>query len=160
MASKKLRESQVGSTKASVASDANDWMMKVVAEFERSFLVESSGLQENARIADLHKATVWAMVHTLIDSGMSSETLVERVGQAITELDPVDVKWSSKLNNRRLNLIDKLIQESITQAEKLELARLAAAMRQHVDSEQNLPMQGGRALHKRLLKAELKDQTH
>lgn len=160
MASKKLRESQAGSIKASVASDASDWLLKFVAVFERSFLYESSELQEVQGIADLQTATVRAMVHTLIESGMSSESLVERVEQTIIELDSGDLKWSSKLNNRRLALIDKLIQESITQAEKLELAGLTATMRKHTDSEQNLPMEGARAIHKRLLDAESKDQKH
>jgi len=128
--------------------------MKFVPDFERALVDESARLQEHTDITEFQNATV----RTLLDSGMSVESLTESVGQVLNDLDPIDAEWNSRRNKRRLALIDKQIQRSITPAEKLELARLTTAMRQHVDSEANLPIQGARALHKKLLAANVKDQ--
>jgi len=154
MADKKLREPCAGTKAASVGPDAKFWMMKFVPDFERALVDESARLQEHTDITEFQNATV----RTLLDSGMSVESLTESVGQVLNDLDPIDAEWNSRRNKRRLALIDKQIQRSITPAEKLELARLTTAMRQHVDSEANLPIQGARALHKKLLAANVKDQ--
>jgi len=160
MADKKLREPRAGTKVVSVGPDAKFWMMKFVPDFERALVHESASLQEHTDINEFQNVTVRAMLRTLLDSGMSVESLTEIVGQVLNDLDPIDAEWNSRLNKRRLALIDKQIQRSITPAEKLELARLTTAMRQHVDSEANLPIQGARALHKKLLEANVKDQGH
>jgi hypothetical protein len=74
-------------------------------------------------------------------------------------MSPPEATWSAESNRRRLALIDKQIQQSISLAEQLELARLTAQMRAQVDTEINLPLQGARAIHKRLLAVERKDSA-
>lgn len=160
MASKRLREPGRNAKPGVVDAEAQFWMMKFVPAFERAMLDESVELPRPSTISDLHDATIRAMLRTLMDSGMTPETFVEQVGQAFADLQPNETKWTPQLNKRRLALIDRQIQHSISLDEKLELARLTATMRQHVDSEENLPMQGARALHKKLLESSEKDPKH
>ena len=62
-----------------------------------------------------------------------------------------DAAWSSQKNARRLALIDKKIQQTITPKEAIELLRLTKQMRVHCDSEEMVPLEGARRLHRRLL---------
>ena len=58
------------------------------------------------------------------------------------------------MNQRRFALIDKEIQGSLTPAESVELAGLKSIVRDHVDAEANLSIDGARALHRKLLQLE------
>lgn len=55
-----------------------------------------------------------------------------------------------ELNKRRFELIDSDIQGKITPEERLELAGLTQRMREHLDSEINLPFKGAQKLHRYL----------
>jgi hypothetical protein len=85
---------------------------------------------------------------------MDFEPAAELLGQAVAQCRSVDIGWSDALNQRRFELIDKEIQGSLTPAERIELAGLTRSMREHVESETNLPMEGARALHANLLQLE------
>jgi hypothetical protein len=65
--------------------------------------------------------------------------------------EKADTVWNDELNAKRFELIDKGIQGSLTPAETIELAGLTRSMRDHVESDVNLPMTGARALHRKLL---------
>ncbi len=54
------------------------------------------------------------------------------------------------MNKRRFELIDGDIQGTLSRAEQIELAGLTQLMREHVDSEVNLPLEGARKLHRLL----------
>jgi hypothetical protein len=118
--------------------DARFWSLQWIPVFEQALLAESTHLRKPTEISDLYRLTIRAMLSTLIDSGMSAESFVDLVGQTLS---------------------DKQIQQSISLAEQLELARLTAQMRAQVDTEVNLPLQGARAIHKRLLATERKDSA-
>jgi len=74
--------------------------------------------------------------------------LLGRVG---VEVQSVETEWSDALNQRRFALIDKQIQGLLTPAESVELAGLTRMMRDCVESETNLPMEGAQSLHRKLL---------
>lgn len=158
MASKKLRETRSKGKPRSVDPNAEFWLLKFVPAFQRTFLDDSTELPQPGTISDLHDLSIRAVLSTLADSGMTPGAIIESVGRALNDLSPAQPAWNSTMNKRRFSLIDKHIQQSISLDEQLELAQLTAAMRQHVDSEANLAMQGARALHNKLLAADGKDQ--
>ena len=91
------------------------------------------------------------MFETFLDSGIDSEVIAETVGRVLLEQRPRSIEWNSSLNQRRFELIDKEIQETLGPAERIELAGLTGIMREHLESEANVPMEGAKALHRKLL---------
>jgi hypothetical protein len=135
-------------------ADADHWIRQFIKHFELHVLDASRHLPPGARVSESQRATARAILATYLDSGMEFEAAVELLGQAAVEWRSVNVAWSEALNERRFALIDKEIQGSLTPAESIELAGLTRTMRNHVDSEMNLPMKGARALHRKLLQLE------
>jgi hypothetical protein len=129
----------------------DDWIRQFIQVFERHVLDASRALPPEASVSESQVATARAILATYLDSGMDFESALELLGQAAVEWRSVDVAWSDALNQRRFELIDKEIQRSLTPAESIELAGLTRSMRDHVESETNLPMEGARALHQKLL---------
>ena len=68
------------------------------------------------------------------------------------------IDWTTELNQRRFELIDRQIQGTLTPEESIELAGLTQLMRDHVDAEAQFPIQGARELHRRLLDGEAEQQ--
>jgi hypothetical protein len=83
---------------------------------------------------------------------MEPETALETLGRIILEHKSPRLAWNDAANRRRFALIDKEIQGTLTAAESIELAGLTRLMRDQVDAEANLPMDGARRLHRKLLK--------
>ena len=52
----------------------------------------------------------------------------------------------------------KEIQETLGPAERIELAGLTGIMREHLESEANVPMEGAKALHRKLLELAAEDE--
>src|SRR5207245_9870800 len=100
-----------------------------------------------------------AMLETYLDSGMELESVMELLGRAGIETRTGEGGWSDALNQRRFALIDKEIQGLLTPAETVELAGLTRIMRDHVESEANLPIKGARALHRTLLQLDSTDES-
>jgi len=63
-------------------------------------------------------------------------------------------EWSDALNDRRIDLIDKDIEQTITAAERVELADLQRKAIVFRDQVAPLPMDGARQLHRRLLETQ------
>ena len=157
MASKKPRESDPESHGDSVSEHANAWIQQFVRELEENFLGASHSVPPDARVPDYQVATIRAVFQTLLDSGMDSESFVEAVGKVLIERRPGRIGWNSELNQRRFELIDREIQETLTPAERIELAGLTRIMREELDSEANLPMEGAKTLHRKLLETNVTD---
>ena len=89
---------------------------------------------------------------TLRHSGADDDEIANLFGRiAIEDVDLANEKvWSTKLNKRRFELIDGDIQGTLSRAEQIELNTLTQLMREHVDSEVNLPFDGARKLHRYL----------
>ncbi len=59
--------------------------------------------------------------------------------------------WSEEKNDRRRELIDKKIQQTITDEERTELQRLQHEAEVYLDREAPLPIDAARRMHKELL---------
>jgi hypothetical protein len=73
------------------------------------------------------------------------------IGQIAIEQQVASVAWTAELDHRRFALLDREIQGDMTPAERLELSGLTQIMRQHLDSETNLPLSGAKRLHRKLI---------
>ena len=136
-------------------SDVEDlWVRQFLKQFELNVLDATRRLPPNASASESQLATARAILATYRESGMEFESALELLGQAAVEWPSADVAWTDALNQRRFALIDKEVQGSLTPAENIELAGLTRIMREHVESEANLPMEGARALHRMLLQLE------
>ena len=158
MDSKKPPETELESRRASISEHANDWIRRFVQQLELNFVDTSLSLPPDAHVLDYQLATIRAMFDTLLDSGMDTESFAETVGRVLIEKRPGSIEWNSELNQRRFELIDKEIQETLTPAERVELAGLTGIMREQLESEANLPMEGAKALHRKLLELAVKDK--
>jgi hypothetical protein len=151
MASTKPHKSESVSHGDSISERASDWIRLCIKHFELNLLDTSRSLPPNASDLDYRIAAIRAMFETLLDSGMDAELFAETVGRILIEERPGSIQWNSQLNQRRFELIDKEIQETLAPAERVELAGLTRIMREQLESEANLPMEGAKALHRKLL---------
>lgn len=62
-----------------------------------------------------------------------------------------NIKWDERHNQRRIELIDKDIQETLTLQEGVELAQLTRSMRDYLQVHHPLEMEGTRKLHQKLI---------
>ena len=158
MPSNEPPEPETESRRDSVSEDASDWIRQFLKYVELHFL--DASLPCDARVAEYQDATIRAVIQTLLDSGMTRESVLEALGCAATQQGVDGGKWDSKLNQRRFTLIDKEIQGVLTPAESIELAGLTRIMREHVESETNLPMEGTKELHRKLLEWKATDESN
>ena len=153
MAVKKQPESDIGA----LSEPANDWLRQFLKHLE-IFLVETgSGLGPDS--ADYRLAAMRAVKRTFLDSGMAEEEVRGLLGRVAIENANASTKfdWNAELNMRRFELIDGDIQGTLNADEQLELAGLTQLMREHVDSEDNVPFEGARELHRRLADSDSAD---
>lgn len=148
MAVKKQPDSGAGE----ISEAANDWFQQFLKHLEIFMAETGRGLPADSEPAAFSLAAMRAVKLTLLDSGMDQDEIVNLFGRtAIEETGMLaEQPWSAELNKRRFELIDGDIQGTLNQAERLELAGLTHLMRQHVDSESNLPFEGARKLHRYL----------
>ena len=144
---------QPGSQKA-ISADTDDWIRHFIKVFELNVLDASRDLPRDAGVSESQVATARAILATYLDSGMEFESVVELLGCVAVEWRSVEAAWTDAMNQRRFVLIDRKIEGSLTPAESIELAGLTRIMRDHVESEANLPIEGVRALHRKLLQLE------
>ncbi len=156
---KKPPESEPLESREAIPADADSWIRQFIKRFELRILDASRDMPPDASVSESQVATARAILATYLDSGMEFESAVELLGQVAVERRSVDVAWSDALNQRRFALIDKEIQRSLSPSESIELAGLTRIMRDHVESETNLPMKGARALHQKLLQLKSKGES-
>jgi len=148
MAVKKQPESGAGE----LSETANDWFRQFVKLLELFIVETGQGLPPDAKVTDFRLAAMRAVRLTLVDSGIDDDEIVSLFGRVAVEDTnaPTKLEWNTELNKRRFELIDGDIQGTISQAEQIELAGLTQLMREQVDSEVNLPLEGARRLHQHL----------
>lgn len=147
----KLHESEQPASRPGIIADSADWIRQFIRQLELHALDASRDLPPGASISELRTATAQAILATYLDSGMEFESVAELLGRVAVEPGRVGNGWSDALNQRRFTLIDKEIEGSLTPAESIELAGLTGMMRDHAESEENLPIEGARALHRKLM---------
>ncbi len=148
MAVKKQPESDA----RELSEAANDWFRQFLKHLELFMVETGQALPPDAETAACRLAAMRAVKLTLLDSGMGSEEILNLFGRVALEDTnaPAKLEWNAELNKRRFELIDGDIQGTLSRAEQIELASLTQLMREHVDSEVNLPLDGARKLHRLL----------
>ena len=150
MVVKKQPESEAGE----LSEIASEWFQLFLKHLELFFVETGQGLPVDAKATDCCLAAMRAVKFTLLDSGIDDDEIVNLFGRVALENTnaPTKLEWNVDLNRRRFELIDGDIQGTLSRAEQIELAGLTQLMRERVDSEVNLPLEGARKLH-RLLSA-------
>lgn len=143
-----------------VSLAANEWLQQFIKHFELHFVEAVAGAASGPDILPYEQPAIGAVIRTLFDAGLGADAVFELFGQELQRLQGIADKWTPAMNQRRFELIDKDIQGDITPTEQVELAGLTRVMRHHVDSEMNLPLEGARALHRKLLQLHVTDQSH
>lgn len=154
MTTTRSHESETPASPGAISADTDLWIRQFIKQFELHVLDTSHELMPDASVSQSQVTTARAILATYLDSGMELESVMELFGRVALERRAVGASWSDALNQRRFALIDKEIQGLLTPAESVELAGLTRIMRDHVDSEANLPMDGARTLHRKLLHLE------
>lgn len=143
---------------------ANDWFRQFLKHLEIFMAETGQGLSSDAKTTDYSLATMQAVKLTLLDSGLDSEQILGLFARvALENADvPKKLQWTAELNKRRFELIDGDIQGTLNRGEQLELAGLTQLMREFLDSEVNLPLEGAKKLHRHLadLDSESTDSEH
>jgi len=143
---------QPDSNASELHEGANDWFRQFLKHLELFTVETGRRLRSNSDSADYQLAAMRAVKRTLLDAGMDNEGLQNLFGRVAIEGVGASqsIQWNPELNKRRFELIDGDIQRILTPAEQIELAGLTQLMREHVDSEKNLPFEGARKLHRLL----------
>ena len=146
-------ESQGRQEAESISSDAADWGRQFVKCLRLEYANLASELPTDATWPDFQQAMMIAVGRVLDESGATPESIARLWEEIADRLLPVDADaaWNREKNARRLKLIDRKIQQTITPKEAIELTRLTKQMRVHCDREEMVPLEGARRLHRRLL---------
>lgn len=156
MPTEKLPSKTTDPDGVAISEDQDVWSRQFLKHFEFSLLDAVARLPDQATLEEYQATTLQAVIETLQESGMGMAEFPELVAKALTAIHSTDApdaatQWNPAMNDRRIELIDLQIQQTITVPEQIELAQLTEAMRTVVDSEENLPMDGAKALHRKLL---------
>ncbi|MFG0265482.1 MAG: hypothetical protein ACF8AM_10075 [Rhodopirellula sp. JB055] len=148
-----------------ISDDQDFWSRQFLKHIELNLLDVIAGLSRNATQEEYQAATLQAVIETLQDSGMALIEFPSLAAKAIAKIQDQPpstnvTQWTPAMNARRMDLIDRQIQETITVPEQIELARLTEAMRTVIDSEKSQPMEGMKALHAKLLSIRDEEPGH
>lgn len=149
MAAKKLPEP--GST--STPEYASDWFRQFLKHLELEIADGGRELQAEPDSLECGLIALQAVHRTLLDSGLDQQQVAALFGRTVPKKlgGHVGAQWTAELNQRRFELIDREIQGTLGSVEELELAALTQLMRDHVDSELSLPLEGAKKLHRYLV---------
>lgn len=125
----------------SISSDTDLWIRQYIKLVELHLLEASRDLPPEPGVSESQEAAARAVFKTFLDSGLDLNAVVELLGRVAVEEHSRGAGWTDELNQRRFDLIDKEIQGTLTPGESLELAGLTRIMRDHVDTEANLPLE-------------------
>jgi len=141
-----------GAKPGTFSQHANDWLQQFLKHFELHF-IDACETQPptSSDLPSYQSVAIQAVLQTLRDSGLETEAILELLGQVAVKRSTGVTQWTAALNQRRFALIDKQIQGTLQPSEAMELAGLTSVLREHVESEINLPTEGAKALHQRLL---------
>lgn len=143
---------QPDSVPGKISEAADEWLRLFLKHLEVNLVEHAQRLNAESLLRDLSLETLRAVKLTLLDSGLPAAQLTELLGLVAFESAGTTetLQWNGQLNARRFALIDQEIQGALSDTDKLELVALTQLMRLTIDSEQNLPMEGARKLHRML----------
>jgi len=125
------RESEEPESQQAIWEDTDLWIRQFIKHFELDVVDATRDLPPDASVSDSQVATARAILAAYLESGMELESVVELLARVAVERRSVEAAWSDALNQRRLALIDRAIEGSLTPAESIELAGLTRIMRDH-----------------------------
>ena len=141
-----------------ISGDVESWKRLFVKSLQWEFTRAASQLMsEDLSSRDSQTAWRQAMLATVVDvlleSGGTTAELTRLLDENARRLSPrvETLEWTAEKNARRLKLIDKWIQHSLSADESVELERLTQQLRKHCDTEDLLPIEGAKELHRLLL---------
>ncbi len=148
MTVKKRPEASAGE----LCESANDWFRQFLQHLEIYMAETGQALRPDSESTEFCLAALRAVKLTLRDSGVNEDEILNLFGRIVIEEESAgnEPAWNAELNRRRFELIDGDIQGTLSRAEQIELAGLTHLMREHLDSEVNLPFEGARKLHRHL----------
>ena len=137
----------------SLASDAEEFGDLFIKHLEIEYSSIVSQLPKTATWTDCQRAMMTAIVKVLEESGVEIEKIPTLVTEVARSIPPVETRteWSTADNARRTQLIDKWIQRTLSTDEAAELEQLTERLRVHHDTEQMVPLEGARQLHRQLM---------
>jgi hypothetical protein len=138
-------------------SDAADWLNAFKKHFSIAFQDATSGMADQPANEELQRAAIVAMTTTLRDSGLSDDQMLIFLSDAFEAARVAAIEWTPELNQRRIELIDLDIANTISFDEKVELAKLTDALRESVNTDEAAPIAGARELHAKLKEMEQKE---
>ena len=144
----------VGLDTKSLFLEGRGWGRKFLTLVEDRFAHLLSNLPlSTATLADYQKAMTRAVFEEFRASGTNSEALAIWFEEFDRELGQggVESSWNEEKNSRRLGLVDKSIQQTLTADETIELGRLTAELRVACRREDFSQMEALRQLHGQLL---------
>jgi hypothetical protein len=138
---------------ASVFGSAKKWGRGFVERLETLFIDAASHLPPGADQADFRHAMATAFAVVLDWEGGNPEETKRTTGkrEKAALSAGTSEKWTSEKSARRLELIDKWIQQTLSPDESIELDHLTALLRSVFDTEEMVPLGGARRLHRQLL---------
>jgi len=153
MANDKSPESTDQHKASSISLDASDWGQAFITSLETEYTELASRLPPSATHTDFLRVMIGAVTGVVDDSGAAPAGLVQWLEKAAQQIKPVDDDdpWTPEKHARRLLLVDKQIQQTISSAEAFELTQLTGQLRADCDGEDMVPLEGARRLHRRLL---------
>lgn len=153
MSADEALEKQKQQRSTRTAAEAIEFGQQFVKILEDAYSQAAADLPAQATQLEFRRAMMRAVEATLVESGAHPTEIRKLFQDRILGDQDVEenVGWPSESNARRVELIDKSIQQSLSAAEAIELDRLTARLRLHVDREELVPLQGARQLHRRLL---------
>ena len=136
-----------------VDAESLSWSETFLKHLEIYYSDAAARLSPSASHSEFRRAMVQAVVTTLADSGASPDEIAHLIKTAAPWSSDADARgrWTSDMNIRRVALIDKMIQRTISPTEAAELDRLTALLRAHADTEELVQVEGAQLLHKHLL---------
>lgn len=147
------RELQGQNQPVSLSSEVEDWGRQFVKHLELEFADLASELPTDASTNDYRRLMMIAVIKVIGESGASPEEIAYLLKEGSSRLFPAhrDIVWTSDDNARRLLLVDKKIQQTMTREETIELMQLTRQLRVYCDREEMTPLEGAKRLHRRLL---------
>lgn len=147
----KEKPPETDSPKSAIPTAAAEWLTVFKKHFSIAFLDElESRSIESPQNRDLQQAAVSALIATLRDSGISEDQMLGFFSEAFNKVPSKNTEWTTEMAKRRILLIDRKIEGTISFDEKVELAGLTNSMRSTVDNEETFPIEGAKALHAKL----------
>ena len=134
-----------------IHGDTESFREHFVKIFETELKDAAEQLSDGASLIDLRRAVMKSVLAALSESGANADEISRLLLECAAGSTPHPGEgWSREKNARRVELIDKLIQQTLSAEEEVELARLTEQLRRQFDTEEFVPLEGASRLLERL----------